>query len=92
MKIWAILRRDEKVARDTVVLVEEKSRDNAIEHAVEAACEALDLPRPLLLPKHKHEFSQFHRTVFLPDMFVESISYDAFELAEIVERKKESIV
>lgn len=45
-----------------------------------AACRALDLPRPLVLPRHERDFMQFRQTRFLPEHFMESVSFDRMEV------------
>lgn len=43
------------------------------QEALEDACHALDLPRPLWLPKNQRDWDSFGQTRFSPDAFLESV-------------------
>ena len=49
----------------------------------------LDLACPVLLNKHVQELARFNRTVFTPADFIESVSFDQFELEIFPEKKKD---
>lgn len=51
-------------------------------------CKPLDLARPVMLEKHVRELDRFGRTAFLPNDFMESVSFDRFELELFPEKKK----
>ena len=55
-------------------------------------CKPLDLACPVLLNKHVQELAQFNRTVFSPGDFMESVSFDRFEIEIIPEKKKNAKV
>ena len=48
------------------------TRDDPQE-ALQDACHALDLPKPLWLPKNQREWEEFGQTRFLPDAFMEHV-------------------
>ena len=51
-------------------------------------CKPLDLARPVMLDKHVRELERFGRTAFLPNDFMESVSFDRFEIELFPEKKK----
>ena len=55
-------------------------------------CKPLDLACPVLLNKHVQELAQFNRTVFTQTDFMESVSFDRFEIEIIPEKKKDAKV
>lgn len=56
--------------------------------ALEKACHELDVPRPMVLPRHERDWSEFSQTRFLPDHFVESVKFDRMEVEFIDPDKK----
>ena len=50
----------------------------------------LDIERPVILEKHIHDLSVFSNTSFRKTDFMDSISYDRFEI-EIFPEKKEQM-
>ena len=83
-RIWGILRIKEKIAVDIVVEIEEPVLDGALD----ALCQKLDVPRPVVLKKHRAEFTKFSRTRFKPDDFVEGVHFASFEVELLHDRKK----
>lgn len=55
--------------------------------ALNAACAALDLSRPVLLTKHVGDFNSFGRVVFKPDDFMEPVAFSRLELELLREKK-----
>lgn len=84
VRIWGILRRGDKIARDMVIELDESDLDEALE----LLCHKLDIPRPVVLGKHRGEFERFQRTDFRPDDFIESFGFARFEVEVLRERKK----
>lgn len=83
-RIWGIIRIREKIASDAVVELPLPDLDEALDDL----CRALDIPRPVVLRKHRNEFQRFYRTRFSPGDFVESVGFAGFEVEELRERKK----
>ena len=83
--IWVRLMRKNKIDRDiTVPCMIEDWQD-----ALEQACHALDVPRPMILPRHQRDFDSFSQARFLPDHFVEETGFDRMEVEFIdPDRKK----
>ena len=53
------------------------------EEALTEACRQLDTPKPVVLPRHERDYLQFHQAKFLPEHFIESISFDRMEVEYI---------
>jgi hypothetical protein len=83
-RIWGIIRIKEKIASDEVIELPAADLDAALDEL----CKALDIPRPVVLKKHRAEFLRFGRTRFSPDDFVESVRFACFEAEILRERKK----
>lgn len=83
-RIWGIIRIRERIAHDTVVELAQTDLDEALD----SICRALDIPRPVVLRKHRNEFLRFFRTRFTPGDFIESVGFAAFEVEELRDRKK----
>ncbi len=85
-KIWGILRQKEKIALDTVV----ELADADLDEALDTLCHKLDIPRPVVLRKHREEFARFFRTRFTKGDFVESLPYTTFEVELLRMKKKDA--
>jgi hypothetical protein len=77
--IWVRLVKSNRTEKD----VTEPCARETWEEALTAACHTLDVPRPILLPKHRRDFTQFAQTRFLPEHFVESVAFDRMEVEYI---------
>lgn len=82
MKFWGKLKSEDKIIKDLT------SEAASFSDALADICRDLDLSKPLILEKHVGEMRQFNRTVFYPDDFIESVSFDSFEIEKIVTKKK----
>ena len=57
--------------------------------ALDTVCRTLDISQPVILPRHERDWDQFGLTTFLPEHFMESVSFDRMELQYIdPDRKK----
>lgn len=83
-RIWGIIRKKDRIAADAVAELPEAELDGALD----GLCKRLDIPRPVVLKKHRAEFERFARTRFSPDDFIESIGFDWFEIEILRDRKK----
>lgn len=83
-RIWGIIRIKDRIAADAVAELEVPGLDEA----VDALSHALDIPRPVVLKKHRSEFQKFFRTHFNPDDFIEAVSFARFEVEVLKDRKK----
>jgi hypothetical protein len=83
-RIWGIIRIGEKIAFDAVVSLPEASLDDALDEL----CKVLDIPRPVVLRKHRSEFLRFGRTRFSPGDFIETVRFAGFEVEILRDGKK----
>ncbi len=51
-----------------------------VEDALTELCHEFDIPRPLWLNKHYREFEEFRRTQFLPEHFMEDVSFQRLDI------------
>ena len=64
--------------------------DDGYAPTVREICHALDVSRPVIIPRHERDWENFGLTTFLPEHFVESVSFDKMELQYIdPDRKKQ---
>ena len=91
MKIWGLVRTDQRIVRDIVIELDYKKRDDVQEWSavIGDAARELDLSRPVVLKKHIKELHSFGRTVFKPSDFMESVDFDKFEIEIFHEKTKD---
>ncbi len=82
MRFWGKIKKEDRIQSDLV----EESRDFA--SALTAICDRFDIGKPIVCDKHRKEMKSFRRTLFYPDDFVESVTFDTFEI-EIIDMKKQ---
>jgi len=81
MKIWAVVRKNNKIIGDLIL------ENGEVEALIFQACEHFDIGKPLILTKNETELNDFRRTVFYSADFIEPISFDTFEI-EIIDEDK----
>lgn len=91
MKLWAQMKHGQRIEREFLYEYDATLPIDAQElfACLFAACEALDLSRPVVLQKHASDMNSFGRCVFRPSDFMEAVSFDRFEL-EIIREKRDS--
>ena len=90
IRLWGIIRKHNRMRQNEVVELPGDDLAEAMLDGIQAVCEVLDLPRPVILSKHENELLQFNRTRFTADDFMEPIAFDALEIEHLVEKKKDS--
>ncbi|MEL7610104.1 MAG: hypothetical protein AAGU74_11450 [Bacillota bacterium] len=92
MKLWVILRTDQRIQKDAVLECEGDrfSSKEQWEKNLLSASKLFDLSRPVMLSKHLKELEQFGRTVFKPADFMESVDFDRFEIEIVPEKPKQA--
>lgn len=86
MRIWFKIIHDNHLLRDiTITDDSEDTRTHKIFKALDEACYALDLSRPIWLDANVAEFKKVSRTKFRKESFVESIDFDFLEMHVIEE-------
>ncbi len=82
MKYWVKLKNEDIIRQHiTVEAIDLNS-------ALVAALGALDISKPVICEKHHAELERFSRTIFYPDDFIDSVSFDTLEIEIITKRKK----
>ena len=82
--IWVRLMHKTKIEKDATV----PCSPDQWQDALEAACRQLDVPRPLLLPRHERDWEQFSQARFLKEHFMEDVPFDRMEVEFIDPDKK----
>ena len=93
MKIWAKILKNHKIINEAVREFDSARPSDAEgwRPIVVALCKPLDLECPVILKKHVAELQRFSRTVFSRADFIESVSFDRFELEIFPEKKKDKV-
>ena len=81
MRFWGKIKTEDRIQCDLV------QEDKDFSSALTALCDRFDIGKPIVCDKHLKEVQSFRRTLFYPDDFVESVSFDTFEI-EIIDTKK----
>ena len=56
--------------------------------ALTELCREFDIPMPLWLDKHEREFEEFRRTQFLPEHFMEDVTFQRLEIEFLEDDEK----
>ncbi|MBS7263434.1 MAG: hypothetical protein KIG36_07495 [Eubacteriales bacterium] len=90
VKMWIKLNKNHRIAHQDVYFCEEAllSTDDGILDSMRDVCRKLDVPAPVILPKHVNEMATFGRVVFKPGDFIESVDFDSMETEILREDKK----
>ena len=85
MRFWGKLKIEDRIIRDLV------QEEKELSGALESLCNRFDIGKPIVCDKHAYELSEFRRTVFYPDDFIEAVDFDTFEI-EIIDKQKNKSV
>lgn len=58
------------------------------QEALIEACREMDMPRPMVLPRHLRDWQSFRQTRFLPEHFMEEFPFERMEVEFIDPDKK----
>ena len=75
-RLWARIIRKHRIARQATAECAWEDAGSALTEM----CREFDIPSPLWLDKHDREFREFRRTHFLPEHFMEEVSFDRLEI------------
>jgi hypothetical protein len=94
VKIWAKITKNHKIIKEAVrEFSSARPSDAQGWHPIlTELCKPLDLACPVILEKHVSELQRFQRTVFSQADFIETISFERFEIEIFPEKKKETKV
>ena len=86
MRIWFKMIKDNHLLQDLTVEDDStETRTHKIFQALEEACYAFDLGKPIWLDANVEEFKRHAKTRFRQDCFVEQIEFDFLEMQVIEE-------
>ena len=90
MKIWATVKKKQKITGDVVLEIpgERPETIAAWEEILTEVCHDLHLSRPIMLNKHLAQLVNFARTTFLPADFIETVTFDRFEIEIFPEKSQ----
>ena len=75
-RLWLKVMKNHRIAAQYLApCAQNEEKDTLVE-----LCKQADLPCPIWLRKHESEYAQFRRTVFLPEHFIEEVSFDRMEI------------
>ena len=85
-RLWAKIIDAGKIVKNMTIENSDSSlnRTKKIFHAIDEACYAYDLSKPLWLDKNISEFKKNSKTRFTKDNFVDEINFDFLEI-EVIE-------
>ena len=75
-RLWARIIRKHRIERQATA----ECAFTGVEEALTELCHEFDIPRPIWLDKHYREFSDFRRTQFLPEHFIEEVPFQRLEI------------
>lgn len=75
-RLWARIIKKQRIERQATA----DCAMDAAEDALTELCREFDVPRPLWLDKHQREFTEFRRTQFLPEHFMEDVPFQRLEI------------
>lgn len=85
-RLWVKIIDSGKIVKNMTIANSDSSlnRTKKIFHAIDEACYAYDLSKPLWLDKNISEFKKSSKTRFTKDNFVDEIDFDFLEI-EVIE-------
>lgn len=90
VKIWAKVLKHQKIIQEAVREFPARPLDaEEWGRLIADIAKPMDLACPVLLDKHVQELARFNRTWFTQTDFIESVSFDRFELELFPEKKKD---
>lgn len=85
-RLWAKEIKENRMLRDmTVENAADDTRTHKVFGALEEACLAFDLEKPIWLDVNVNEFQRLAKTRFTQDNFIETIAFDYLEIQVIEE-------
>ena len=75
-RLWAKVIKRQRIVKHEALACE---WDN-IQPTLITLCKQFDIPAPIWLNKHEKEMSDFRRTAFAKDHFIEDVAFDRLEI------------
>lgn len=86
LKLWGKLIKDEKALLSETYTSEAPELPDALLECIEYFAKAFDIEAPIWHTNHTKQLGIFHKAVFKADDFIDSISFDKFEI-QILDRE-----
>ena len=87
LRLWTRIIRRNKIIEQVVTVSSLPEETSAVEEALQAACVALDIARPMWLTLNDKDMEEYRRTTLTQDNFMEDIRFDRMEI-EILEEEE----
>ena len=84
IRIWIKTLKDTKIVKQAVYESDEKMDYAEFHRHVYDACHLIDEPSPVIVKAHIFNFAKYNHVKFLPDDFVEGVSFDKMILENIL--------
>lgn len=81
IKIWGKVISHDHIIKQKTIEIDEKT--STFFDMLQNVCVSLNIPTPVLLNKHVHDFNLFNTCVFKPADFIENVLFDQFILQHI---------
>lgn len=90
MKVWATLKKDNKIYKETTLDMGFLLRSQGLDYTLmlHDVCQELDLAQPVVLKKHLNEIAGFARVTFKPTDFMEPVEFDKLDIELFYDKKK----
>ena len=80
MKVWASLHKNNETLCRVTRESDHPDASEALMECLEQIYKELDIAEPVWVKKHAQELSRYQRVKFLPEDFLESVSFDSMEI------------
>lgn len=88
LKLWIRLIRDNKLTGQFTAPVKAASAADMLAEGLREGCYELDLAQPMVQEKHLKDIRQYGFTRFLPESFMEDVSFDRMEVRIFDDKQK----
>ena len=75
-RLWVRIIEKHRIVRQTTA----PCTPAEVREALTEVCREFDIPCPIWLNKHEHEFDSFRHTSFLPEHFMEDVPFQKLEI------------
>jgi hypothetical protein len=86
MTFWGKIIKGDKIIRSETCENGEPGMAEALLACIEHFSRSFDMEAPMWHSAHTKQMSIFHRAVFRPDDFIDSVDFDRFEI-QIIDKK-----
>ena len=87
IKIWGKALKKNKIVKNHTVEFYQNFNEQVVLDGIYSICLEFDIPRPIILNKHKKDINEFLMVRFLPDDFIEKVDFDKLDIEIFIEKK-----